>query len=66
VEAAPLPATICGTQIVNAGVGGADIRYFARHSNELLGSSAPKLIVLAVNDAHEDTFPFFDLDIRRR
>jgi hypothetical protein len=38
VEAAPLPATICGTQIVNAGVGGADIRYFARHSNELLGS----------------------------
>jgi lysophospholipase L1-like esterase len=61
VEAAPLPATICGTQIVNAGVGGADIRYFVRFSNELLGSSAPKLIVLAVgiNDAHEDTFPFF-------
>jgi GDSL-like Lipase/Acylhydrolase family len=61
VEAAPLPAAICGTPVVNAGVGGADIRYVVRYSDELLGAAAPRLIVLAVgiNDAHEDTFPFF-------
>ena len=55
VEAAPLPPSICGTQIVNAGIGGAGIDYFVRYSKELLGASAPKLIVLAVGiyDAHE-------------
>ena len=56
-----MPATICGIPIVNAGIGGADIRYIVRYSDELLCSSAPKFIVLAIgiNDAHEDTFPFF-------
>ena len=61
VEAAPLPSSICGTPIVNAGVGGAGIDYFVRYSKELLGASAPKLIVLAVgiNDAHEETLLSF-------
>ena len=61
VEAAPLPPSICGTQIVNAGIGGAGIDYFVRYSKELLGASAPKLIVLAVgiNDAHEETLRSF-------
>jgi hypothetical protein len=61
VEAALLPSSICGTPIVNAGVGGAGIGYFLRYSKELLGASAPKLIVLAVgiNDAHEETLRSF-------
>ena len=42
-------------------VNGASIRYFERYSIELLGSSTPRLIVLAVgiNDAHVDRFPSF-------
>jgi hypothetical protein len=61
VESAPLPPSICGTPIVNAGIGGAGIDYFVRYSKELLGASAPKLIVLAVgiNDAHEETLRSF-------
>ena len=61
VQAAPLPPSICGTPIVNAGIGGAGIDYFVRYSKELLGASAPKLIVLAVgiNDAHEETLRSF-------
>jgi GDSL-like lipase/acylhydrolase family protein len=54
VLTAPLPVTVCGWPLVNAGVGGAGIQYFERYSIELLGSSTPKLIVLAVgiNNAH--------------
>jgi lysophospholipase L1-like esterase len=48
VQGAPLPATLCGHAIINAGVVGAALEYFQRHAAELLGSSHPKLIVLAV------------------
>jgi hypothetical protein len=48
VEGAPLPNLICGRAVVNAGVTGATIEYFYRHATELLGSSRPRLIVLAV------------------
>lgn len=54
--AAPIPDTACGTPIVNAGVGVPAFSTLS-DSDELLGSSTPKLIVLAVgvNDAHADT-----------
>jgi lysophospholipase L1-like esterase len=48
VEGAPLPKLICGHAVVNAGVTGASIEYFERHAAELLGSSRPRLLVLAV------------------
>jgi hypothetical protein len=48
VEGASLPAAICGRRVVNAGVAGATIEYFWKHAEELLGSSQPSLIVLAV------------------
>jgi hypothetical protein len=48
VQGAPLPKLICGHPVVNAGVVGAAIGYFQRHAAELLGSSHPRLIVLAV------------------
>src|SRR5258708_35432179 len=48
VEGAPLPKMICGHAVVNAGVTGAAVEYFERHAAELLGSSRPRLIVLAV------------------
>jgi hypothetical protein len=48
VQGAPLPNMICGHMVVNAGVTGAAIEYFNRHAAELLGSSRPRLIVLAV------------------
>jgi hypothetical protein len=53
VQGASLPKWICGQAVVNAGVVGAAVGYFERHGAELLGSSRPKLIVLAVgiNDA---------------
>jgi GDSL-like Lipase/Acylhydrolase family len=53
VEGAPLPKSICGLPVINAGVTGAAIEYFRNHARELLGSSRPALIVLAVgiNDA---------------
>jgi lysophospholipase L1-like esterase len=61
VLGAPLPNAVCGTPIVNAGVGGAGIRYFERYGRELLGTSTPKLIVLAVglNDAHAGSVQAF-------
>ena len=61
VLGAPLPNAVCGNPVVNAGVGGAGIQYFERYSIELLDSSAPKLIVLAVgiNDAHAGTSQMF-------
>jgi hypothetical protein len=67
VQNAPLLSSICGTPIVNAGVGGAGIDYFVRYSNELLGASTPKLIVLAVgiNDAHKETLPSFRSQYQR-
>jgi lysophospholipase L1-like esterase len=48
VEGAPLPKLICGLTVINAGVTGAGIEYFRNHAGELLGSSLPALIVLAV------------------
>jgi lysophospholipase L1-like esterase len=48
VQGAALPSEVCGLPLVNAGVRGAGIGYFLRHSARLLGSSQPKLIVLAV------------------
>jgi hypothetical protein len=48
VQGAALPSKVCGLPLVNAGVRGAGIGYFLRHSAQLLGSSRPKLIVLAV------------------
>jgi lysophospholipase L1-like esterase len=48
VQGAALPSEVCGLPLVNAGVRGAGIGYFLRHSAQLLGSSRPKLIVLAV------------------
>ncbi len=48
VEGATLPKKICGYAVVNAGVVGAAVGYFERHAAELLGSSRPTLIVLAV------------------
>jgi lysophospholipase L1-like esterase len=48
VQGAALPPKVCGYPVVNAGVRGAGIGYFSRHSTQLLGSSRPKLIVLAV------------------
>jgi lysophospholipase L1-like esterase len=48
VQGAALPPKVCGVPLVNAGVRGAGIGYFLRHSAQLLGSSRPKLIVLAV------------------
>src|ERR1700737_3141575 len=53
VQGATLPKWICGHAVVNAGVVGAAVGYFERHTAELLGSSRPRLIVLAVgiNDA---------------
>src|SRR5215472_2046808 len=48
VQGAALPPRVCGLPLVNAGVRGAGIGYFLRHSAQLLGSSRPKLIVLAV------------------
>ena len=48
VQGAALPSRVCGLPLVNAGVRGAGIGYFLRHSAQLLGSSRPKLIVLAV------------------
>lgn len=48
VQGAPLPPTLCGHPIINGGVVGAAVGYFQRHAAELLGSSHPKLTVLAV------------------
>jgi hypothetical protein len=57
VQEAPLPRSLCGHTLINAGVGGATIAYFADHANALLGTTQPKLIVLAVgiNDAWRTT-----------
>jgi lysophospholipase L1-like esterase len=53
VEAADLPASICGHVVVNAGIGGTTIGYFVRNAAPLLREVKPSLIVLAVgiNDA---------------
>jgi hypothetical protein len=48
VQGAPLPKSICGHAVINAGVVGAAVEYFERHAAELLESSRPRLIVLAV------------------
>src|SRR5215467_14785380 len=48
VQGAALPPKVCGLPLVNAGVRGAGIGYYLRHSAQLLGPSRPKLIVLAV------------------
>jgi hypothetical protein len=53
VRGATLPAALCGYPVVNAGVVGASVGYFQRHAEELLGSTHPAMIILAVgiNDA---------------
>lgn len=53
-EAAPLPDSICGHKVVNAGVGGANARFSAETVSSLLAGVSPALIVIAVgtNDAH--------------
>ncbi len=63
VEGAPLPKMICGQLVVNGGVTGAAVEYFDRHAAELLGSSRPKLIVLAVgiNNASPTAAKHFEL-----
>jgi lysophospholipase L1-like esterase len=48
VEGAILPASLCGHNVVNAGVTGAGIDYFHRYADELISSAQPSLIVLAV------------------
>ncbi|WP_375762615.1 SGNH/GDSL hydrolase family protein [Bradyrhizobium sp. B025] len=55
-EAAPLPKTICGHAIVNAGIGGADANFAAKTISALLNGTSPALIVLALgtNDAHPE------------
>jgi lysophospholipase L1-like esterase len=57
VQDAPLPPDVCGHRLINAGVGGATIAYFAEHTGALLGTTQPRLIVLAVgiNDAWRTT-----------
>ena len=58
VQGAALPPNVCGFPLINAGVRGAGIGYVLRHSAQLLGSSNPKLIVLAVginNAAREES-----------
>jgi len=68
VLGAPLPNTVCGNPVVNAGVGDAGIQYFERYAMELLGSSAPKLIVLAVglNDARAGSSQTFRTKYQER
>jgi lysophospholipase L1-like esterase len=53
VEAADLPASICGHAVINAGIGGTTIGYFVRNAALLLREVRPSLVVLAVgiNDA---------------
>jgi lysophospholipase L1-like esterase len=53
VEASDPPASICGHAVVNAGIGGTTIGYFARNAELLLREVKPSLVVLAVgiNDA---------------
>jgi len=67
VQGAPLPKSICGYAVVNAGVVGAAVEYFERHAAELLGSSHPRLIVLAVgiNDASPKIAKQFRLRYRK-
>jgi GDSL-like Lipase/Acylhydrolase family len=67
VQGAPLPKSICGYAVINAGVVGAAVEYFERHAAELLGSSRPRLIVLAVgiNDASPKMAKQFRLRYRK-
>lgn len=52
VQGAPLPDRICGTPVVNAGIGGVTVDWLAQNVGALFGSSKPSLIVVAagVND----------------
>lgn len=53
VESALLPPSLCGRPIINAGVGGATIGFFARYASIIADDANPSLVVLAVgiNDA---------------
>jgi hypothetical protein len=53
VESALLPPSLCGHPVINAGVGGATIGFFARYSGIILRDAEPRLSILAVgiNDA---------------
>jgi len=66
VQGAVLPSEVCGLPLVNAGVRGAGIGYFLRHSAQLLGSSRPKLIVLAVGMNNAATKERRQVDFKNR
>ncbi len=53
-EAAPLPASVCGHAVVNAGIGGANVTSMFDALPEILRGTSPALIVVALgtNDAH--------------
>jgi lysophospholipase L1-like esterase len=53
VEAATLPASVCGHPVVNAGIGGATVADFKLSGADFLGKSKPPLVVIALgmNDA---------------
>jgi lysophospholipase L1-like esterase len=53
VEAATLPAFLCGHPVVNAGIGGATVTDFRLAGTDFLGKSKPSLVVIALgmNDA---------------
>ncbi len=56
VESAVLPAAICGHPVVNAGLSGARIDFFAEWASRLTKESEPALAILVVglNDAGKD------------
>lgn len=56
VESAILPPTICGHPVINAGVSGARIAFFAEWAPRLTKETEPTLAILAVgiNDAGKD------------
>jgi lysophospholipase L1-like esterase len=66
VQGAALPPKVCGLPLVNAGVRGAGVGYLLRHSAQLLGSSRPKLIVLAVGINNAAAKESREVDFQKR
>ncbi len=52
-EATLLPRTLCGLDVINAGIGGATVGTFQRATDELMTGAKPALVILAIgsNDA---------------
>ncbi len=48
VEMAILPATLCGRPVLNAGIGGAGIRFLTDHIDRILAGTKPSLIVVSI------------------